>query len=178
MIDGELQGESGSVGDAMDKQSDGTWLMSGDETISALCTSLDPGKHVVQIQDDNGKVYAQGSFTIEADTATPTPGAINSGVVLVMPALFSCSSSGLSVDMAIVLPSWVPGDEEVTLTIDGKTISTQTVSTGFEQQSDGSWLSSGSGSASKLCGFGTGAHSLKVLDAANEVIAEGTFTTE
>ena len=51
------------------------------------------------------------------------------------------------------------------------------MSSGFEKQADGSWLSSAPESSQTLCSeLGTGQHSIGALDSNGQVITQGTFT--
>jgi hypothetical protein len=82
------------------------------------------------------------------------------------------------VSLTIVLGASVAADEEVALMIDDQLVGSDTVGTGFEKQSDGTWLSSDNVTLQSLCAYGNGAHTIKVLDSTKKILAQGTFTTE
>jgi len=173
-----------ALADSFDQKADDSWVYSDSQSKTSLCQQVGPGKHVLHVLDPDGVTLAQGSFTITGTAATPTPAptptptAIKTGAIIVLPALFSCSGSVTSVRMTIVLAPSVPEDAEVTMTIDGELIGSDTVGTGFEKQSDGTWLASDSVEVANLCDFGKGAHTIKVLDSNKKVLAQGVFTAE
>jgi hypothetical protein len=165
-----------TVSTLMTQTADGSWTASQDDEISALCSEYGVGAHVVKILDPDGKVLAQTTFTITAG-ATPTP-AKGTVSIVVQPGQFSCSTSGLTIKMAIVLPASIDPQTSVTLTLDDEALSSDTVQSGFEKQADGSWLSTGSVAASDLCGYGTGTHVLKLLDGDGKLLGQASFTAQ
>jgi hypothetical protein len=65
----------------------------------------------------------------------------------------------------------------ITAQLDGQVRTTATVGSQFIQQSDGSWLQTGTQSASSACGsLSKGTHVARVLDASGHVLAEGSYT--
>jgi hypothetical protein len=171
-----------TVSTLMTQQADGSWTASQDDQISRLCSEYGVGVHDVKILDPDGKILAEATFTITAgatSTPTPTPTPATGTVsIVVQPGQFSCSTSGLTISMAIVLPASIDPQTSVTLTLDGEALSSDTVESGFDQQSDGSWLSTGSVAASDLCGYGTGTHVLKLLDGDGKLLAQASFTAQ
>jgi hypothetical protein len=165
-----------TISSLLDQQDDGSWQTSQDETVATLCTTLGAGKHVVKVVDAGGSTLAQASFTIKG-TATPTA-AVNTGASIVMvPAIFSCASGG-TISMVIVLPATIKPAATVEMTLDGTSLYSDTVSSGFVQQTDGTWLSSGTVNMSSFCAVGTGSHVLKLLDANKKVLAQTSYTAQ
>lgn len=104
-------------------------------------------------------------------------GNIGGSSVSITPASFSCSGAEVQVTLAIRLSASIPGSTQITMQFDGVTVSNTSVESGFEKQSDGSWLSSAPESSSSLCGsLSPGQHRMSALDANGKVITEGTFT--
>ncbi len=171
-------GDTVAVSDQFDAQADGSWLASDDETMSTLCEELGTGKHSITLADSTGKTLAQGSFTITGAAASPTPGVVSGGAILVTPALFSCSGSTTQVRLTIVLGPSVSADEDVDLMIDDKLLGSDTVGSGFEKQADGSWLASDYVEIQNLCAYGDGPHTASIWDSSKRVLASGVFTTE
>jgi hypothetical protein len=174
-IDGTDAGTQ-AISTLMTQQADGSWTASQDDVISNLCSEYGVGTHDVKILDPDGNILAATTFTITAG-ATPTPPAGTVSIV-VQPGQFSCSTSGLKINMAIVLPASIDPTTTVTLTLDGEALSSDTVESGFEQQADGSWLSTGSVLASDLCAYGTGSHTLKLLDGNGKLLGQASFTAQ
>jgi hypothetical protein len=175
--------DSASLGDMavdtyFEQQADGSWAYSDTQSMTSLCQQAGSGKHVLHVLDEAGTPLAQGSFTITETAPTPTPATVSGGAIIVVPALFSCSGSTSQVSLTIVLGASVAADEEVALMIDDQLVGSDTVGTGFEKQSDGTWLSSDNVTLQSLCAYGNGAHTIKVLDSTKKILAQGTFTTE
>jgi hypothetical protein len=202
-----------SVSDVgLQQQADGSW--SASDTSPADC-SIGAGAHTERLLDANGKVLAQGSFTLvgsasttptagagtpapatqaatEAPTEAPTPTeeatpapteapslppSTSGSSTTIDPSSFSCSAADEQIVLTIRLSASIPGTAEVTSEIDGNTGDTGTVSSGFEKQADGSWLSSAPESSQTLCSeLGTGQHTIGALDSNGQVITQGTFT--
>ncbi len=106
---------------------------------------------------------------------TPTPG-VGKGSLVVRPSTFSCSDMTTEVTMTILLPASLDASAEVTAQLDGETGSTELVSDSYTLQSDGRWLSTDTEVASDLCSaYGAGRHTFGVLDAKDNVLAQGSF---
>ena len=163
------------------KQADGKWSVSTDNPEGSSNCSMGPGLHTARLLDGTGKVLAQTSFTFVM-LATPTPGptlALVSTSVTITPPSFSCSAADVDVSLTIQLSASFPGSTSITSEVDGTPGTTTTVEAGFEQQPDGSWLSSDTVASSALCEqLSVGAHRLGALDADGKVIVEGTFTVK
>jgi hypothetical protein len=162
------------------KQADGTWSVSTDNPDGSANCSMGPGVHTASLLDSSGKVLAQTSFTfvmLASPTPKLTPAPVSMGVTTIVPSSFSCSAPAVDVKLAIQLSASFAGSTEVTSELDGVPGTPTTVAADFEQQADGSWLSSSTVSSSALCEqFSVGKHSIGALDAAGKVITEGTFT--
>jgi hypothetical protein len=103
-----------------------------------------------------------------------------SGSITLTPSSFSCSSSA-QVITVMRLPSSMQATDMLTYQADGVTEGTETVDTTFLRQSDGTWLFSKPSSASLMChgsssAAAVGTHTLRILDAAGHVLAEGSYT--
>ena len=109
--------------------------------------------------------------------ATPTPGG-NVGSITFSPSKFDCSDTSTLVTMTARIPASVSSSEVVTAELDGEAGDPQAMSdTHFVKQSDGSWVSTTSQSASSWCGgLAAGKHTLKCLDSQGNVLAQGSFT--
>jgi len=175
MIDGSSLG-SDTVGSVFTQKADGSWSTDQTEQMTSLCTNYGPGNHVVTLLDASQNLLAQTSFTILGSAATPTPNPGGGAVIQIQPTQFSCSAAGQEVQMAIVLPASIDPELTVTLTLDGQELSSSTVADGFVQQSDGTWLSSGSIAASDLCAAGTGQHVVKMVDDQGNTLAQAGYT--
>jgi hypothetical protein len=168
----------------MTKQADGTWSVSTDNPDGSANCSMGPGIHTASLLDSSGKVLAQTSFTFvmlasptPEPTPKPTPTPASKSSVTIKPSSFSCSAPAVDVTLAIQLSASIPGSTEITSEVDDTVGTTTTVEAGFEQQSDGSWLSSDTVSSSALCDqLSVGQHRIGASDAAGKVIVEGTFT--
>lgn len=163
------------------QQADGTWSVSTDNPDGSANCSMGPGVHTARLLDSSGKVLAQTSFTfvmLASPTPEPTPTPSSKTYVIVEPSSFSCSAPAVDVRLTIQLSATIPGSTKITSEIDGvDSGNVSTVEAGFEQQSDGSWLSSDTVSSSDLCDkLGVGQHRIGALDSAKKVITEGTFT--
>jgi hypothetical protein len=165
-----------TVGTDFEKQADGRWLSTGNDTVSTLCDMVGAGDHAFRVLDSKGNLLAQGSFTITA-AATPTPA--GAGVVTVEPSTFSCTATGLEVTVTVWLPATVSASDQVTGRLDGVDANTDSVGNGFDQQPDGRWQSIATESASSLCGsLASGVHTLSVVDSKGNVLAQGSFTLQ
>jgi hypothetical protein len=109
-------------------------------------------------------------------TPSPTPAA--TGSIVYTPSTIGC---GDAYTLVIRLPASVYGSDRITVKYDGITEGTQTVSSGFVKQKDGSWLyqdSTGAGGWS--CGSSgsssVGTHTETIVDSSGTVLAEGTYT--
>jgi hypothetical protein len=164
----------------MTNQADGTWSVSTDNPDGSANCSMGPGVHTASLLDSSGRVLAQTAFTfvmLASPTPEPTPTPLSKSVTTIEPSSFSCSGPAVDVRLAIQLSASFAGSTEVTSEIDGTAVSTTTVAADFEQQADGSWLSSSTVSSSALCEqVSVGKHSIGALDAAGKVTTEGTFT--
>jgi hypothetical protein len=169
---------SQNVSTLMTQKADGSWTASQDDLIANLCSEYGTGTHVVKILDPDDNILAQTNFTITGAGPTPTPAKAGGVTIVVQPGLFSCSTAGLDISMAIVLPASIDPEETVTLMIDEQSLSSDTVSGGFEQQSDGTWLSSGTIAASDLCALGTGSHLIKLVDGNGKVLGQASYTAQ
>ncbi len=188
-IDGESIGDM-ALTDKFVQKADGSWSYSDTQSMASLCEQVGSGRHVLHVLDDSSQTLAQGIFTITGTAPTPaptpkptpaptpTPAAAGGGAILVTPALFACSSTTTPVQITIVLGPSVPATAAVAMTIDTQTLGTDTVGTGFEKQSDGTWLASDGVDASSLCKYGDGPHTIKVIDSTKTILAQGVFTTE
>jgi len=169
------------------KQADGTWLLSQDNPDGSSNCSMGPGVHTARLLDAGGKVLAQTSFTfvttIGPPTSSPQPQpttAAGAGTsVTINPSSFSCSAADVEISLAISLDASFDGSTQITSEVDGVAGNTSSVSDGFEQQPDGSWLSSATASSVSLCEqLSIGQHRLGALDKDGKLITEGKFTLE
>jgi hypothetical protein len=94
------------------------------------------------------------------------------------PSTITC---GQAYTLVIRLPASVKSSDRVPVKYDGITKGTQTVSSGFVKQPDGSWLyqdSTGAGTWS--CGSSgsssVGSHTETIVDSSGKVLAEGKYT--
>jgi hypothetical protein len=62
-LDG-VQANTGTVQDDFVKQTDGSWLSSGNVASSTLCSELGTGQHRLSITDSDGKLIAEATFTL------------------------------------------------------------------------------------------------------------------
>jgi hypothetical protein len=165
-----------TVGTDFEKQADGRWLSTGNDTVSTLCDMVGAGNHAFRVLDSKGNLLAQGSFTI-TEAATPTPAA--AGVVTVDPSTFSCTATGIEVTVTVWLPATVSASDQVTGQLDGVDANTDSVGNGFDQQPDGRWQSIATESTSSLCGsLASGVHTLSVVDSNGNLLAQGSFTLQ
>lgn len=202
-VDGTAGGTHTVVEAGLTKQADGSW--SGTSSGAADCT-MGAGLHTEQLVDANGKVLAEGTFTIAGSTAsasvqatpeatatanpkptmTPKPTktpkatvALAAGYLTMDPSSFSCSAAPVDVVLTISLPSSLTADSEVTSVIDGSTGETGTVGANFDQQPDGSWLSTSTNSSTTICTeYDPGTHTIGFEDSNGNPIVEGSFTVE
>jgi hypothetical protein len=162
------------------KQADGKWSVSTDNPDGSSNCSMGPGVHTARLLDSSGTVLAQTSFTfvmLATPTPEPTPTIFSTSIVTVSPSSFSCSAADVEITLAIQLPASVPGSTKITSEVDGAAGTTTTVEASFEQQTDGSWLSSDTVSSSALCEeLSVGQHRIGALDAAGKVMVESPFT--
>ena len=203
-VDGTAGGTHTAVEAGLTKQANGSW--SGTASGPVDCT-MGKGSHTEQLVDASGKVLAEGSFTItgtaasepavttpkSTDTPAPvasakttpkatskpavTPPPSTAGSITVDPDSFSCSAAPVQVTMTFSLPASLSSDSEITAVIDGSQGETGTVGDNFDQQADGSWLSTETDTSTTLCSdYDTGKHTLGFLDASGSTIAEGSFT--
>jgi hypothetical protein len=158
----------------IEQQADGSWFLSDTNTQGSANCSKGAGVHTARLLDSNGRVVAQGSFTLVM-SASPSPNALSS--VTITPSTFSCSAEDSQVTLAIMLSGSIPGSTQVTIQADGVDVTSSSVESGFVMQTDGSWLSSAPESSSALCAsLGVGSHTMGVRDASGTVIAVGPFT--
>jgi hypothetical protein len=114
----------------------------------------------------------------------------NSGGITFTPSTLSCSKP-VSFTTSAHLPSSVKAADSVTITLDGKPVTTSQVSSVSDmiQQPDGSWTSTSTTSPSTMqtmCAAGgasggfniltPGTHTMQVLDANGKVLAQGSYT--
>jgi hypothetical protein len=167
------------------QQADGTWLLSQDNPDGSSNCSMGPGVHTARLLDATGKVLAQTSFTFVTTVGPPTntpqplpttaPGAGTS--VTITPSTISCSAADTEISLSISLDASFDGSTQVTSEVDGVAGNTSSISDGFEQQLDGSWLSSATASSTSLCEqLSIGQHRLGALDKDGKIITEGKFT--
>jgi hypothetical protein len=183
-VQAQLDGEAGStevVSDNFKKQSDGRWLSTDTQSASDLCSAYGAGKHTFGVLDAQGKVLAQGSFTV-TDVATPaptpTPG-IGGGIITIEPSSVSCSGAAVDVTISIWLPGSISASEQITAHTDGSNGSTEAVSVEFTKQSDGRWFLGDNLSVSSMCSsLDTGKHTLSVTDSQDALLATGSFTLQ
>jgi cold shock CspA family protein len=83
----------------------------------------------------------------------------------------------------VTLPSSLQYASQITLKLDGTVETTSTVGgSGFVQHTDGTWTNASAISTSDVCGLASGGsismgtHTLQVVDASGNVLAEGTYT--
>jgi hypothetical protein len=198
-ISQSFDGQSGgsfpvTEGGTTTHRADGTWVDVSTETASSMqadCARggqnsggievLTPGAHVITIYDATGKLLASGSYTVTG--TAPTPTATAAGSIDFVPSTLSCSAP---VDFVTVisLPSTVKSGDSVTETLDGAVYGTGTVSSAtWTQLSDGSWTNTTTDSASAVgqaCSGGqsvmaAGTHVVKVLDAQDNLLAQGQY---
>ena len=109
--------------------------------------------------------------------ATPTSAIAAGGALTLKPSSFSCADPAAQVTMSVWLPASVSSSDQVTAQLDGASTQTGSVGDGFQQQSDGRWLASGTDSVSSLCtGLAAGKHTIRWVDSQNSVLAQGSFT--
>ena len=199
----KLDGKSISSGpitaDAMTvHQPDGSWIVTDRSSAAGMKTVCKagginngfavytPGTHTLQVVDADGVVLAEGSYTVAAPIATPSPKA--SGITFV-PSVVDCSApAGLTT--TIHLPSSVHSGDIITEKFDGKSLGSETLTADSMTvlQPDGSWILTdkttvarmqqvcAAGGISNGVGVGTpGTHTLQVLDANGVVLAEGSY---
>jgi hypothetical protein len=114
----------------------------------------------------------------------------NSGGITFTPSTLSCSKP-VSFTTSAHLPSSVKAADSVTITLDGKPVTTSQVSsvTDMIQQPDGSWTSVDTTSPTTMqamCATGgssggfdiltPGTHTMQVLDASGKILAQGSYT--
>ena len=107
-----------------------------------------------------------------------------SGSFTFSPATINCSNPAAETETA-QLPSSVKATDTFTDTVNGTTIATGAVSTGFQQQPDGTWRSitqetvaalQGACAAVTSNGLITGTNTAQILDSSGKVLAQGSFT--
>jgi antitoxin (DNA-binding transcriptional repressor) of toxin-antitoxin stability system len=114
----------------------------------------------------------------------------NSGGITFTPSTLSCSSP-VAFTTTAHLPASVKAGDNVTITLDGKQVTSGPVSSVSDliQQPDGSWTSTSTTSPStmqSICAAGgssggfniltPGTHTMQVLDASGKVLAKGSYT--
>jgi hypothetical protein len=109
---------------------------------------------------------------------TPSPTPAGTGSIVYTPSTIGC---GDAYTLVIRLPASVSGSDRITVKYDGITKGTQTVSSGFVGQSDGTWLyqdSTGSGtwSCASSGSNSVGTHTETIVDSSGRILAEGTYT--
>ena len=98
------------------------------------------------------------------------------GSIMFSPSTISCSSS-TSVTETVRLPSSLHYADQISLKLDGVDKGSGTVGHQFAQELDGTWTATSQLSASEACGLvSMGKHTLQILDANGNVLAEGTYT--
>ena len=112
-----------------------------------------------------------------------------SGSMAFSPATESCSAPAAWTE-TVQLPSSVKAGDAISYTLDGKQVTSATVSpTSFTQKADGSWTSitqltvaelqagcSAGGLANGVGVLTPGTHTAQVLDSSGKVLAQGTYT--
>jgi hypothetical protein len=79
--------------------------------------------------------------------------------------------------MSVWLAASTKASDQVMAELDGKQGDPSAVGGDFEKQSDGRWLSTLTESASTFCdGLATGKHTIRVLDAQGNALAQASFT--
>jgi hypothetical protein len=115
----------------------------------------------------------------------------NSGGVTFTPSTLSCSTP-VTFTQSAHLPASVKAGDSVTITLDGKSAGSTTVSSSgsdVTQQPDGSWIvisttapsemqsiCAAGGSAGGFNVYTPGTHTMQVLDATGKVLAQGSYT--
>ena len=174
-----------SVADfGMTQQPDGTWFVKDTNPDGSSNCSMGPGVHTASLLDADGQVLAQTSFTfVMSSTPKPTvkptasPTSLSVGSVTIQPSSFSCSAADVTVTFLIRIPGSIPGTAQVTPELDGTPGTTQSVSSSFVKQSNGTWLSTDTVPSTTLCAqLDPGQHRIGALDADDQLLAEGTFT--
>ena len=114
----------------------------------------------------------------------------SAGGITFSPSTISCSSP-VAFTTTTRLPSSVHAGDTITMTLDGKTVTSATLSAGGStvQQVDGSWIdvsTSSLTSMQSLCAAGgsaggfdvltPGTHTERVLDSTGKVLAQGSYT--
>jgi hypothetical protein len=114
----------------------------------------------------------------------------SSNTLTFTPSTVSCSKP-VVFTTTVHLPASVKAGDKVTITLDGRPVTTSTVSdvSDIVQQPDGSWLATSPTSVEAMqamCAAGgvsggvniltPGTHTMQVLDAAGKVLASGSYT--
>jgi hypothetical protein len=114
----------------------------------------------------------------------------SSGSITFTPSTLSCSKP-VSFTTSAHLPSSVKAGDSVTITLDGKVVTSSQVSSVSDmvQQPDGSWTSASTTAPSEMqsiCAAGgssggfniltPGTHTMQVLDASGKIVAQGSYT--
>jgi hypothetical protein len=166
----------------MTRNSDGNWSVTQPNPDGSANCSMGPGAHTASMLDSDGNVLAQSTFTFvtlatPTPRVTPKPTVAPKNSVVAKPSSFSCSAAAVDVTIAVRLSAAYAGSTTVSSELDGVKVQTATIASGFEKQSDGSWLSSATNTSTSLCEkFTIGPHHIGVWDINGKVIVEGTFT--
>ena len=204
-FDGTKTGTYTADASSMPQLPDGTWRfespgtaarMQADCQNSGLNSSglavLTPGNHTLTYSTESGDILAQGVYTVvgsgTASPAAPTqqPNPVTSGSITFSPSTVICSNAQEFVT-TMSLPATVKSGANVTETIDGATYGSGVVSSDlWTAQTDGSWLSTTSASASSVataCTGGqsvmaVGTHHVVIVDEDGIVLAEGWYSVQ
>lgn len=161
---------------------------------------LTPGTHTYQMLDATSKVLAQGSYKVTGSAATPTPTPTptlapppaSTGSITFSPSTMSCASPA-AFTTRILLPSSVQSGDAITEKLDGTDYAQGTVTAGsvWTHQADGTWLDVSTDSLSAVSGvcstdgydgstaiFTSGDHTVQIVDADGNILAEGSYTVQ
>jgi hypothetical protein len=158
----------------------GKVLAEGSFTITGSTASATAEATAKSTAKSTAKTTAMPTAKVTAKpTNTPkvTEPPVGEGTVTIDPDSFSCSGAAITVTLTVTLPAVYSSGDEVTAVVDGTVGGTDTVGDIFEQQADGSWLSSTTDTSTTLCkNYDPGQHTIGFQDSAAETIAEGSFT--
>ncbi|MGA3057261.1 MAG: hypothetical protein ABSE70_04390 [Candidatus Limnocylindrales bacterium] len=103
------------------------------------------------------------------------------GSITIVPSTYSCSSSQ-QVAATVKLPASVKDTDQITIQLDGAVLGTVPVSSMVDKQADGSWLKTTTQTGSEGCSNATGGklsigtHTMRLIDAKGNLLAEGSYT--
>jgi hypothetical protein len=124
----------------------------------------------------NAATLGPSRSAVATVSAAAPSSAARGGSLVVTPAVVDCSKGNASATLTVVLPATVKADDTVSAEVDGQIQSTSAVSDSFTRQADGTWLETEAQNVSDLCAkMDSGQHVMRVLDANDNVLAQGTF---